>query len=228
MDTRNPDQLPWWAQTRARIALLLLILVAGGGVAALASATRSSAGGGKDCWIREGAPTIGLSPTVITAAVRRLGLTALPPAGAATVRGLSTPDAAWNGRAPRPIPPHATFVGAGYAITWRTAAGDQLGVAAYRFPSTAEAGSFTARASSTHCRPGTAAEAASAPAGGRLLTQRAPGTPTELDLFFARGFTGYWLFEVPARAGVPIAATRSTLTGLACRLTEARCAGRHI
>jgi hypothetical protein len=226
VDTGSPDELPWWAQARARIALLLLTLLAAGGTAVLATATLGPASADDGCWIEEGPPPIWLRPAVVTAAVRRLGLVSLPAPGARPVHGLSTPDAALSGAAPEPTAPRTGLVPAGYEVRWRSSRGERFGVAAYRFSSGAAAAAFVSHASATRCRPGTAAQASAEPPGARTLTQQ--GAAAELDLFFHRGATGYWLFATPARGTGLTQADHTALGVLACRLTEAHCSARRI
>jgi hypothetical protein len=226
VDPGTPEALPWWAQTRARLALLLLILLAGGGGTLLAASALRSASADDGCWIHEGPPSIWLRPAVVSAAVQRLGLRSVAGRGTVTESGLSPSDAAWTDAPPGRFMTRRAFVPAGYEVRWRGASGDRLGVAAYRFADPSAAADFVAAASSTRCRPGATDHPVVAPPSATVLTHTGPRGAPQLDLFFRRGPTGYRLFDVPAGGRAGEGRGTGALAALACRLTEARCAGQ--
>lgn len=124
--------------------------------------------------------------------------------------------------------PHSTSDQAGYEMRWWMRNRDDVVADAWVFADTNQAHDFFGRASSSKCRPTSAAVAATFPPGGRDLEWRNPDGFAQEDLYLLRGRRVYRVSVVKAGVGgSATAADRDAafllINELACALPSAGC-----
>jgi hypothetical protein len=145
-------------------------------------------------------------------------------------QGLVASSSAWSDSEPgthKSLPLNPRDPG-GYEMRWWMANGDDVGADVMVFASRRQARDFFMRASSTRCRPASAALAASFPPGGRNLKWRNPDGFAQEDVYLLRGRRVYRVAVVKAGAGGSITAAAqsaafSLVNSLACALPDAAC-----
>jgi hypothetical protein len=248
----TPPDVPWWANTHVRLALLLAGLVAAvlvllsvrvglfdfgnGPTQARGAAFASVCQGG-------GAPEVERTPLENLPALRNVVSRTMPPrVGRLYETGTITTSNLWSDNQPirqsisSPLVPRS--VPAAYEMRWwaldRNGNEDDVVADVLEYATERQAESALALAASATCRRDAAAHAGHSPSGARHVFWVNPDNAREWDVLFVRGHRLYRVADAPpsyppARGAAQRTFERlgaeATVEALACALPGAACHG---
>jgi hypothetical protein len=214
----DESRAPWWAQPRARLAVLVAVLA---GVSAYGVPRIVAEGFGRAAAVPVCPPLV--PPTVRVDRPDMQGLWPLAKGGGDVSRDRDDTGDAWTDQ--RTVPLRRA---AGYMLVWWRRH-EVLSASVFAFRSAADAAAYVAAAGSTRCRGPARAFGISRPAGGRVVVWTNPVLNLQADVFFARGDRVYRITEVPADAwnkvprAVDVGRYALMTERVACELPEAGC-----